>query len=42
MRTTPRTGLLPETEGHRGGIDVRVSIRDDAGDGDQGRALEVL
>jgi hypothetical protein len=36
MRTTSRTGLLPEAEGHRGGIDVRVSIRDDAGDGDQG------
>ena len=35
MRNT-RTGPLPEAEGHRGGIDVRVSIRSDAGDGDQG------
>ncbi len=31
-----RSGPLPEAEGHRGGIDVRVSIRSDAGDGDQG------
>lgn len=36
MRTTSRTGLLPEAEGHRGGIDVRVSIRSGAGDGDEG------
>ncbi len=35
MRNT-RTGPLPEAEGHRGGIDVRVSIRSDAGDGGQG------
>jgi hypothetical protein len=36
MRNTRTGPLLPETEGHRGGIDVRVSIRTDAGDGDQG------